>query len=102
MESLLSLLRMHWDHEPTPKPHPGGERTGRGPMPVPLLGGVGGGSVHGEKALTVGAAWAGIGSGQPGWDSRHNLEYSLLRPSRPLREGLKLTLSWLRRVSELL
>src|SRR5207249_9543393 len=28
MESLLSLLRMHWDHEPTPNPSQEGNRSG--------------------------------------------------------------------------
>ena len=42
MESLLSLLRMHWDYEPTPNPSQEGSSTTR---PVPLLGGVRGGLV---------------------------------------------------------
>src|SRR5438552_3245264 len=48
VESLLSLLRMNWDHEPTPNPSEEGKRTRRGRMPPPLLGVVGDGSVHGE------------------------------------------------------
>src|SRR5712671_2411045 len=40
MESLLSLLRMHCDHEPTPSPSQEGSES-----PVPLLGGVRGGLV---------------------------------------------------------
>ena len=42
MESLLSLLCMHWDHEPTPSPSKEGSRTA---WPVPLLGGVRGGLI---------------------------------------------------------
>src|SRR5205814_6719015 len=41
-ESRPSLVRMHWDYEPTPNPSQEGSSTA---FSVPLLGGVGGGFV---------------------------------------------------------
>src|SRR2546425_13113434 len=48
-ESPFGLATAHWDHEPTPNPSQEGNCEDAEETPTPLLGGVGGGSVHEKR-----------------------------------------------------